>query len=60
MAGIVVHAHNPSTQELRQNHHKFKANGLNSEFQASLGCIVRPCLKKPNQINQSVFLPVGC
>jgi hypothetical protein len=35
-----------SQQRLSQENRKFKASpGLYSEFEANLGCVVRPCLK---------------
>jgi hypothetical protein len=37
----------PVLKRLRQEDHKFKTQpGLNNEFQASLGYIVRPYIKK--------------
>jgi hypothetical protein len=40
---VVVYTHNPVLERLRQK---------NCEFKDSLGCIVRPCLKKKKKENQ--------
>lgn len=48
VAVVATHACNPSTWRLRQNNFcEFKGNLIYSEFQASLGSNVRPCVKKP-------------
>jgi hypothetical protein len=42
--GLVVHAFNPSTQEVEA---EAGQPGLQSEFQDSQGYTEKPCLKKP-------------
>jgi hypothetical protein len=39
----------PTFGKLRQEGHEFEASLSYIEFQASLGCIVRPCLKNKKQ-----------
>jgi hypothetical protein len=44
---VVAHAFNPSTWEERQADFWVRGQpGLQSEFQDSLGCTEKPCLKK--------------
>jgi hypothetical protein len=43
---MVVQTYNPALRRLRQENHKFKA---------SMGCIVRPCLKTKTKTKKAIF-----
>jgi hypothetical protein len=47
---MVVHAYNPSTQEVEARGSRVQDQpGLTSKFEASMGYIMRLCLKKTNK-----------
>jgi hypothetical protein len=56
MPGMVAHACNPRTQEAKAGESWIQdQSGLYSKFEDSLGCIVRPCLKKKKQQNVPIW-----